>query len=137
MKTLKNFLLELYGVNVVSIDKNRVDIKKQSTINEINKNIALELKQHFTYVGDALNKVKKILSSYSIELPVTTFHDESHGEEIIPLYQFGNVTGIDISGKYTKSNETNPHCYLHFNYVLIDGSYKCSAIIKTERELNK
>ena len=77
-----------YNVPVVSISKDKVDLTKESTRNEINRNIAAELSRQWMNPYGGWLKVGRILSMYSIFLPKVIFDDEVEGEEVVAKSTF-------------------------------------------------
>ena len=60
---------------VVSISKDKVDLQKQSTVNEINRNLSAELSRHWMTPYGGWKRVCKVLEMYSIEVPKVVFQD--------------------------------------------------------------
>ena len=97
MKTFKTLINELSLVPVVSLDKNTADCAKPETRNEINKNLRAVTAQGFANPYMALERVRKVLSGYGIELPQVQFHDEPMAVKVFPISQFGAKSGEAIS----------------------------------------
>lgn len=127
-----------YGVPVVSISKDKVDLEKDSTRNEINRNLAQELSQQFTNPYSGWLKVGRILEMYSIFLPKVIFDDLEEGEQVIALNQFGDKWGADLTGKVTSPNQSDDEeFFLYYSYGVSDsGFYKAYSVIVDEEELN-
>ena len=126
MKSFKSYISEHYNFPVVSIEKHNVNLDDPSTLNELNKNIDIEMSVGFTNLGDALNKAKKVLSMYGIELDKVEFNDEKTGSLRIPF------TTAKSSGESHKKvtapfGEFNEHHIFKFDFNLVDGVYKISA----------
>ena len=128
-----------YNVPVVSISKDKVDLTKESTRNEINRNIAAELSRQWMNPYGGWLKVGRILSMYSIFLPKVIFDDEVEGEEVVALNQFGGKWGADISGKVTSPNDSDEEeYYLYYSFGIGEsGFYETHACIVDEEELNE
>lgn len=140
MKTFKEFVLEAMGthVPVVSLDKEHSDISNTKTVNEINKNLKLELSQEFESIDVAIHKIRKILSMYSIELgdiniPDDKFHS---GTLKIPVSQ-ASITGAKVtpevdSGEVTSLKEPLRKTDLSLNVSYSEGDYgySVSALVK-------
>lgn len=139
MFKFKEYLTEGgYGVPIVSISKDKVDLEKESTRNEINRNIAAELSRQFTNPYNGWSKIGRILEMYGIFLPRIIFEDEEEGEEVIALSQFGDKWGADITGKVTSPHHTDDaEFFLYYSYGISDsGFYKAYSVIVDEEELN-
>lgn len=140
MKTYKEFIAEARGshVPVVSIDKEHSDLSNAKTVNEINKNLKLQLTQEFESIQVAITKIKKILSMYSIELhdieiPDDKFHK---GTLNIPVSQ-ATITGEKLTPEIKsgdvhapKDAERKTGYSLHVSYSEGDSGYSVSASIK-------
>ena len=108
-----------YGVPVVSISKDKVDLSKDATRNEINRNISAELSRHWMSPYGGWMKVRRILEMYSINLPKVIFEDEIDGEEVVALSQFGEVWGADVEGKISQPNTPDDSEYfLYFDLII-------------------
>lgn len=127
-----------YGVPVISISKDKVDLEKDSTRNEINRNIAQELSQQFVNPYSGWLKVGRILQMYSIFLPRIIFDDEEEGEQIVSINQFGDKWGADLTGKVTSPSQSDDEeFFLYYSYgITKSGFYKMYSVIVDEEELN-
>jgi len=125
------FVAEGCHVPVVSIDRVEVDIEKEATRNEINKNLAAVTSQDFVNPYAGWVKVAKILSTYHITLPRITFKDADEGEEILAVHQFGYKWGADGHGPVGSPNDPEPaKYYLYFSYTSgEEGFYEIAATI--------
>lgn len=121
MKKFKDYILEKYG-SIVSLDKTGSDIKIPEIKNELNRNLDLILNRSYVTVEQALNKIRKILSMYSLDLPQIDSDDKKSDTIVVSIAhkhfgydEFSGDTGIEADTK------------LKFSYNLIDGLYKCKA----------
>lgn len=140
MLKFKDFITEGgYHVPVVSISKDKVDLSKSSTRNEINRNIAAELSREWMNPYGGWARVRKILSMYSIFLPNVIFKDEEEGEEIVVLSQFGEKWGAQLDGTVTSPNEADiPEYYLYYTYGISEsGFYESHALVMDEEGINE
>jgi hypothetical protein len=127
-----------YGVPVVSLSKDKVDLAKENTRNEINRNIAAELSRTWMNPYGGWMKIRKVLSMYNIFLPNVIFQDEEEGEEVIAIQQFGDKFGADLSGVVTSPHEPDDaEFYLYYSYGIGDsGFYEAFAVVTDEDGLN-
>jgi hypothetical protein len=125
-------------VPVVSISKDKVDLSKEETRNEMNRNIAAELSRSWMNPYGGWVKVRKVLSMYNIFLPNVFFKDETDGEEVIALSQFGDKWGADLSGTVTSPGHPDEsEYYLYYSYGIGEsGFYEAYSVIVDEEELN-
>ena len=116
---------------VVSISKDKVDLAKASTVNEINRNFAAELSRHWMTPYGGWKRICKVLEMYSIEVPRVLFQDAEAGEEVVAINQFGHKFGATLDGVVTQPNDQNENeHYLYFNYEIDEtGFYKCEAVV--------
>jgi hypothetical protein len=127
-----------YHVPVVSLSKDRVDLEKEETRNEINRNFAAELSQQFMNPYGGWKKISRVLEMYGVFLPKVMFSDEVDGEEVVAISQFGNKFGADLDGTVSSfGNPDDSEYYLYYSYGIgADGFYECYAVIVDEEELN-
>lgn len=117
MKTYSSFITEY------SIEKNAENsLKSSNTIEEINKNLNTQLSSTFSSIDDALTKIKKIMSLYSIEFHYPDFPSKVCGDVFIPIIQY-NVSGENFGG--TVNNPAilnlNDQKLLHISFDYDDG----------------
>ena len=135
MYSFREFVAEGgYNVPVVSISKDKVDLAKPSTVNEINRNIAAELSRHWMTPYGGWKRVCKVLEMYAVEVPKVTFTDVDFGEEVVVISQFGHKFGASLDGTATQPNDQNePEFYLYYSYEIDDtGFYKCYSVVTDE-----
>lgn len=127
-----------YHMPVVSISKDKVDLSKPTTVQEINRNLAAEMSQHWVTPYGGWKKVCKILDMYNIEVPKVTLGDLVSGEEVVVISQFGHKWGAALDGTVTQPNDqVEPEFYLYYSYDIDDsGFYKCHAVVTDEEGLN-
>lgn len=144
MISFKSFISESgYNVPVVPIAHWNVDVKKDYTLVEINRNLAAELSQKFINPYAALMCVKKILTNYGIELPRVHLH-QLEGEEVFAVQQFGQKSGVQTTtGVVDGKNITPPthdadvEHYVYFGYALSEeGFFECYAEITDEKGID-
>ena len=125
MKSFKDFILEYSTfVPVVDIETTGTDVSIPETKNELNRNIALTLRQSFKTVEESLAKLSKILAMYSLTIPQVDSNDKESDTLNIPVGR-KNVRWDEFDGEISGSD---PYI-LKFSYILQDGIYKCSARI--------
>lgn len=127
MKTFRKLVTEIsaFNVPVVSIDSTGTDVNIKEIKNELNKNIDLVLKSEFYTVEEAIQKISKILSMYSLDLPRVDLENEKSGSLSL------NVgTKNFVFDEFDGEIENIKPFILQFKYKLNDGLYKCSAELK-------
>ena len=122
----------------VTVEKNKVDLTKVATRNEINQTLAATLSSTFTNPYGGWTKVEKVLSMYNIALPRVYFDNEVDGEEVIPIHQFGHVVGADLTGHVSPPQQTpEAEYFLYYSFEMGDsGFYETMAFVVNETELN-
>jgi hypothetical protein len=138
MIKFRDFVTEGFDFPVVSIDKDKTDLSKEATRNEINKNLAAELSIQFVNPYAGWIRIGKLLTFYNITLPKVLFDDDVEGEEVVAITQFGGVFGADLSGKVTAPHlPDESEFYLYYSYGIDDsGFYKAYAVVVDEEELS-
>jgi hypothetical protein len=139
MYSFREFMAEGgYGVPVISISKEKVDLSKPSTVNEINRNIAAELSRGWMTPYGGWKKVCRVLEMYNIDVPKMVFSDAEEGEEVVVISQFGHKFGASLDGTVTQPNDQNePEYYLYYSYDIDEtGFYKSYAVVTDEDGLN-
>jgi hypothetical protein len=139
MLGFREFILEGgYNVPVISLSKEKIDLSKADTRNEINLNLTLELSRQWINPYSAWLRISKVLSMYGITLPRVVFQDEEESEEVVVINQFGGAFGAELDGTQTTPNHsTEDEYYLYFNYGIgEDGFYETFAVVVDEERLN-
>jgi hypothetical protein len=139
MLKFKDFVTEShgYGLTVVSISKDKVDLSNEDTRNEINKNLAAVLSDTYINPYSGWLKSAKILSMYSIPLPRVLFKDAEEGEEVVAINQFGQVLGAKTDGSVELEPEDNEY-YFYYDYGIGEsGFYEVYAVVTDEEGLNE
>lgn len=83
----------------------------------------------------ALNKVRKILSNFHVELPKKAYMEGDKGVEVYEIHQFGHKMGMNNDGEFIK--DMPPTCYLFFKYQAIGHMFSVVARILEKAELDK
>lgn len=127
MKSFKQFISEVQlHVPIVPVEVTKFDLEDDSTINELNKNLAVTMSVGFGNIDEAFNKVRKVLSMYNIQVPQTTFDDDMEGSVEIPLDQSdeSGESHYDVTGPFQEKTKKHK---LKFSYELKDGYYDANA----------
>lgn len=126
MKSFKQFVSESFSlVPVVDIETSGTDVSIPEIKNELNRNLALILRQSFKTVEEAITKVNKILSMYSLDIPFIDFDNIKQNSVELPVGHH-NLRWDEFDGKL----ESSIPYILKFSFVLNDGLYKCSAELR-------
>jgi hypothetical protein len=138
MLSYKDFIAEGgYHVPVVSVSKDKVNLSKDDTRNEINRNLAAVLSCNFINPYGGWTAVGKVLIKYGIALPKIIFHDAEESEEVVALSQFGEKIGASLSGEITTKPEESEF-FLYYSYVIgPSGFYETYAIVTDESGIDK
>jgi len=122
MRSFREFIIENYNVPVVDIETTGTDVSIPEIKNELNRNIDLVLHQSFKTVEEALQKLRKILALYTLDVPQVDVNDKKSGTLKL-IVGHHNISWDEFKGKLENSNPF----VVKFKYALIDGLYKCSA----------
>jgi hypothetical protein len=127
MKSFKTLISEIQAHSpIVPVEATKFDLSTKEAVNEINKNLDTVLSVGFGSVGEAFNKVRKVLSMYRIELPQTEFNDEKRGSLEVPISQ-KDTSGENYYDVTGPNQEKVKDHKLKFSYKLLDGIYQTSA----------
>lgn len=122
MKSFKEFILE--HKSIVQIDTTGYDVSIPTIKAELNRNIDLVLSQQFVTIDEALNKVRKILSLYNLNLPQILIEPKKF-DTIISTVGYNHTVFDEFGGELA---EVSPISFT-FNYKLESGLYSCSGEI--------
>lgn len=120
-----------YNVPVVTINKEKVDLSRRDTRNEINRNLSAELAKEFINPYGGWERLRKILIMYGIALPNILFQDAEEGEEVVAINQFGDRWGAEVNGIVTSpGTPEEEEYYLYYSYGIGEhGFYDSFAVI--------
>ena len=128
MKSFKEFksYLQEHQSPVAYIDTTGTqDIAIPEIRNELNRHISLIFRQSFVTVESAVQRLAKLLSMYSLDIPQVDSNDKDSDTFKI-IVGHNNTKWDEFDGKVENDNPW----ILIFSYKLEDGLYKCSAKIK-------
>jgi nitric oxide synthase oxygenase domain/subunit len=112
------------------------DLSDFNLVSNINASLAqATCDSHITpYVG--LERVRKALAYYSIQLPRYTFLDGEAGDTAFDVIRFGYVSGVNLDGTQAKTEDTN--MYVYFAYALNDsGMFDIYCELVSSEELEE
>lgn len=134
----KQYLSELHNIEAgQAIEKHETPTDNSSSIHnpkiraEINVRLAGELESLFISPIEGIQKVRKVLNRYGIDIPALYGADPDGDEIILEIDQFGRVLDfinvpVEVTGLY----------YLYLIYYLTDdGNYEFYSEVMTEEEL--
>jgi hypothetical protein len=126
MKKFKEFVLENYNAPIVSIEKTKVDLDDPETVNEINKNLSIATSIGFSDLGEAFDKIRKVLSMYSIELGKVEGTFAKKGSINIPISTHKS-SGENHRNVTKPFGEFDEHHIFKFKFELVNGKYVVDA----------
>lgn len=113
-----------------------VGLNDEATLNTVNAMIARATDCTCQTPYIALERVRKILSTYHVNLPKYTLMDADEGNVVFTVSQFGEKFGYDQDGDVSMKN--NDGLYLYFEYVLDDdGGYSTFAEVVDAEDLSE
>jgi len=142
----KQYLQELANIKVgqaieahETTDKNSSDVLNPKVFVEVNHRMIVELNEMILTPHEGIQKIRKVLHRYGMDVPALYEPDEAGDEIIISLYQYGQAHGVTQSGVFTTGSEVqnrNPDAYLYIIYYLTDeGRYDFFAEMVDEQGL--
>lgn len=146
--SFKKYLTELANIEVgQAIQAHEPSEEASSSVlaprifTEINHRLIVELNEVILSPEQGIQKVRKVMHRYALDMPVLYDLDPMGDEYIIELKQFGQAHGATIFGDYTTGTEvinTNPDAYLYFIYYLTDdGHYDFHAEMIREDDIDE
>lgn len=118
------------------IQQDDISIEKDHVRNYANNLIARTLKRCFLTPYIALEQISRVLAYFHIFLPKYTFMEGSKGFVEFPVYQFGEVMGLNNDGEVVTKTTTPFH--LTFTYSTNEkGMYDIVASITKDPSLKE
>jgi hypothetical protein len=142
----KQYLSELANIEVGQAieaheptEENSSDVITPRVFAEVNHRLVVELNAMILSPEDGLQKIRKTLHRYGMDLPALYDPDPLGDELIISLYQYGNSHGVDTSAIFNTGSDVqnrNPDAYLYIIYYMTDeGRYDFFAEMVREMDL--
>ncbi len=122
MKTFKSFVSELYHVPQIPVEKHTVNIHSNEGMEELNKNLSTAMAVDFSHPSEGMNKAKKVLSMYGIEIEHPEMKSMTKGVVSVPFSLAS--THDEFDGPEKEGNETHVFSY---TYNLKDGKFDTKA----------
>lgn len=112
-----------------------VDIKNPATLDAMNSSVADVTASPSLTAYIAWERVAKVLATYHIPLP-KVFLEGSHGNQVIPVSQFGKKFGMTDQGEVKVNDESG--MFLYFEWQMTDmGDYDVFAEVVSEDDLRE
>lgn len=117
-------------------DGGHIDIEKDSVRDNINNLLAAVTASPAISPYTALERVRKVLSQFHINLPAHTFMEGSSGSTTFEINQFGSRIGMTDDGEVVTKGASGFNLY--FEYAAqMDGKYAVFAEVVDEDELQE
>jgi hypothetical protein len=132
MKTYKQFISEMQAnVPVVSIDKQYNNIRDTSALEELNKNLSIEVSTGFSDMRQAFNKIRKILSMYALKAGSIddSMMDKKSGKLSIPV-SYGDISGASLHNYISPGTKSLGDFTLDVDFSQENGVYNVKASVK-------
>lgn len=114
------------------------DITNPTTLDILNSQISDVTNDAFSTPYMALERVRKVLSYFSIFLPAYRFMDSEEGNTVFQIDQFGKEAGWDLDAKEIKMEKDDSGLFLYFEWGAdVDGLYTIFSEVVNEDELNE
>jgi hypothetical protein len=142
----KQYLQELANIKVGQAivaheptEENSSEVLTPRIFADINHRLVVELNDMILSPEDGIQKIRKTLHRYGMDLPALYDPDPLGDELIISLYQFGIAHGVTTNATFTTGSDvTNrqPDAYLYIIYYMTDeGRYDFFAEMVREEDL--
>ena len=113
-----------------------IDIENDSVRDNINNLLAAVTASPAISPYTALERVRKVLTQFHINLPAHTFMEGSQGSTTFEINQFGSRIGMTNDGEVVTKGESGYTLYFEYEAQL-DGKYAIFAEICDEDELEE
>lgn len=144
----KQFLAELHNIEVgqaieahETTEESSSSVLNPEVMATINRRFMVELNDIFIAPEQGIQKIRKVLHRYGLDMPALYNADPMGDEVVFELKQFGQPHGVTIRGEIETGPDLLdgvPDSYLYFIYYLDDdGKYDFHAEIIDEDEFEE
>lgn len=134
MKRFREYLNEDFDPAIYNSDGG-ISIEDSTVVDAINS--TLEVATAFSYRTpyNSLEEIRKVLAYYKIFLPKSIFLDQTDGNDVFEISQFGEKTGMNDQGEVVTASDSSLFVYFEWS-VNEKGMYDTFACICNQEELD-
>lgn len=134
MKRFTEYLNEDFDPAIYNSDGG-ISIEDPSVVDAINSNLEVATACACRTPYNSLEEIRKVLAYYKIFLPKSIFLDQTDGNDVFEISQFGEKTGMNDQGEVVTAN--NSSLFVYFEWSVNErGMYDTFACVCDQEELD-
>jgi hypothetical protein len=134
MKRFTEYLNEDFDPAIYNSDGG-ISIEDPSVVDAINSNLEVATACSYRTPYNSLEEIRKVLAYYKIFLPKSIFLDQTDGNDVFEISQFGEKTGMNNQGEVVTANDSSLFVYFEWS-VNERGMFDTFACICNQQELD-
>lgn len=134
MKRFTEYLNEDFDPAIYNSDGG-ISIEDPSVVDAINSNLEVATACACRTPYNSLEEIRKVLAYYKIFLPKSIFLDQTDGNDVFEISQFGEKTGMNNQGEVVTANDSSLFVYFEWS-VNERGMFDTFACICNQQELD-
>jgi hypothetical protein len=134
MKRFTEYLNEDFDPAIYNSDGG-ISIKDPTVVDAINSNLEVATACSYRTPYNSLEEIGKVLAYYKIFLPKSIFLDQTDGNDVFEISQFGEKTGMNDQGEVVTANDSSLFVYFEWS-VNERGMYDTFACVCNQEELD-
>ena len=134
MKRFTEYLNEDFDPAIYNSDGG-ISIEDPTVVDAINSNLEVATACSYRTPYNSLEEIRKVLAYYKIFLPKSIFLDQTDGNDVFEISQFGEKTGMNNQGEVVTAN--NSSLFVYFEWSVNErGMFDTFACICNQEELD-
>lgn len=134
MKRFTEYLNEDFDPAIYNSDGG-ISIEDPTVVDAINSNLEVATACSYRTPYNSLEEIRKVLAYYKIFLPKSIFLDQTDGNDVFEISQFGEKTGMNNQGEVVTANDSSLFVYFEWS-VNERGMFDTFACICNQEELD-
>ena len=134
MKRFREYLNEDFDPAIYNSDGG-ISIEDPTVVDAINSNLEVATACSYRTPYNSLEEIRKVLAYYKIFLPKSIFLDQTDGNDVFEISQFGEKTGLNNQGEVVTASDSSLFVYFEWS-VNEKGMYDTFACICNQEELD-
>jgi len=134
MKRFREYLNEDFDPAIYNSDGG-ISIEDPTVVDAINSNLEVATACSCRTPYNSLEEIRKVLAYYKIFLPKSIFLDQTDGNDVFEISQFGEKTGMNNQGEVVTAGDSSLFVYFEWS-VNERGMYDTFACVCNQEELD-